>query len=399
MKRTETVDICKRHRIPDPVALARYESNPAFGPKVLFFSGGSALHRFTKLLIRYTHNSTHLITPFDSGGSSAEIRKQFKMLAVGDIRHRLMALAEPGLKGNPEVFRLFAVRLDPTLSQEALIDQLKLMIEGRDPLVRAIADPLRKIIRNHLNFFFKKMPASFSLKGASIGNLVLTGGYLNNRRQIDPVIYLFSRLIEARGTVRPITTQDLQLRAEFEDHETVVGQHLITGKESAPIEKKIVNLCLARSSGELANKPKIKRKVARLIEAAELICYPIGSFFSSLTANFLVQGVGDQVVKNQCPKVYIPNLGDDPEQYGYNLLDKVNLLIEMLRDSSSSPGEDADYLNFVLIDDDASQTLTPTEVSGLALRGITVINTELVDPENPDWIEPQHLINALLSLI
>jgi len=399
MKRTETVDFNKRYQIPNPVSLARYEANPALGPKVLFFSGGSALHGFSKLLIKYTHNSTHLITPFDSGGSSAEIRREFKMLAVGDIRHRLMALADPGLKGNPDVFKLFAIRLDSSLSQEELIGQLKAMIEGRDPAIRKIGDPLRKIIRNHLNFFYKKMPATFSLKGASIGNLVLTGGYLNNRRQIDPVIYLFSRLIEARGIVRPITTQDLQLLAEFEDGETVLGQHLITGKESTPIHKKISSLCLARSSGERAPKPKIKKKVARLIAGAELICYPIGSFFSSLTANFLVQGVGDQVVANRCPKVYIPNLGEDPEQYGYSLVDKIDQLIVMLRDSSNTPGADDDYLNFILLDSESSQTLRSKEIEALAQRGIRVINADLVDPDNLEYIEPKRLINALLSLV
>ena len=35
--------------------------------------------------------------------------------------------------------------------------------------------------------------------------LILAGGYLEHGRHIDPVIFLISRLVEARGTVRPIT--------------------------------------------------------------------------------------------------------------------------------------------------------------------------------------------------
>ena len=38
-------------------------------------------------LKHYTHNSIHLITPFDSGGSSAVIRRTFRVLSVGDIRN------------------------------------------------------------------------------------------------------------------------------------------------------------------------------------------------------------------------------------------------------------------------------------------------------------------------
>jgi 2-phospho-L-lactate transferase/gluconeogenesis factor (CofD/UPF0052 family) len=62
-----------------------------------------------------------MITPFDSGGSSAEIRKAFKMLAVGDLRNRLMALADQSVKGNPEIFLLFSYRFDANATQAELL--------------------------------------------------------------------------------------------------------------------------------------------------------------------------------------------------------------------------------------------------------------------------------------
>ena len=34
----------------------------------------------------------HFITPFDSGGSSAQLRKEFNTIAIGDYRNRLIAL-------------------------------------------------------------------------------------------------------------------------------------------------------------------------------------------------------------------------------------------------------------------------------------------------------------------
>ena len=45
----------------------------------------------------------------------------------------------------------------------------------------------------HLHFFEAERPVDFDLRGASIGNCILTGGYLNYHRKLDPVIYLFMR--------------------------------------------------------------------------------------------------------------------------------------------------------------------------------------------------------------
>jgi hypothetical protein len=55
------------------------------------------------LLCRFTHNSIHLISPFDSGGSSAVIREAFDMMAVGDIRNRLMSLADETVHGRQKL--------------------------------------------------------------------------------------------------------------------------------------------------------------------------------------------------------------------------------------------------------------------------------------------------------
>jgi CofD-related protein of GAK system len=151
-------------------------------------------------LIGFTHNSIHLITPFDSGGSSAVLRRAFHMPAVGDLRNRLMALADQTVRGNPEIYTLFAFRFPEDETPEALREQLDLMAAGSHPLVGAIPEPLRGIVRNHLGFFRTEMPADFDLRGAAIGNLVLTAGYLNQSRSLDSVLFLFSRLVEARGS-------------------------------------------------------------------------------------------------------------------------------------------------------------------------------------------------------
>ena len=60
--------------LPDALRVSRAASAPHLGPRVLFFSGGSALNGISRQLKTYTFNSIHLITPFDSGGSSQILR-------------------------------------------------------------------------------------------------------------------------------------------------------------------------------------------------------------------------------------------------------------------------------------------------------------------------------------
>ncbi|MCP4376356.1 MAG: GAK system CofD-like protein, partial [bacterium] len=98
-------------RIPDHLRIGRYRRAPEFGPRILFFSGGTALNTVSRTLKTYTHNSIHLVTPFDSGGSSAKLRHAFDMPSIGDLRSRLMALADEAVTGHPEIYRLFRYRL------------------------------------------------------------------------------------------------------------------------------------------------------------------------------------------------------------------------------------------------------------------------------------------------
>ena len=56
----------------------------------------------------------------------------------------------------------------------------------------------------------------------------------------------------------------------------------------------------------------LRDKVRNRILAADLICYPVGIFYSSVIANLLPKGVGDAILALTRPNVYIPNGGTDP---------------------------------------------------------------------------------------
>ena len=391
------IRVTREVEIPDLRKLERYRRTPELGPSILFFSGGTALRDTSRALISHTHNSIHLITPFDSGGSSAILRQAFGMPAVGDIRNRLMALADQSLQGNPAIFDLFAHRLSKKAAQPQLREELDSMASGKHPLVRHIPDPMRKIIRNHFHQFLDWMPEDFNLKGASIGNLVLTGGYLSNRRQMDPVIFLFSKLVPVCGVVRPTINKDLHLAVRLEDGQVIVGQHLITGKETPPLASPIKEAWLTASldSAEPV-RPVIRRKITERISEADLICYPPGSFFSSVIANLLPDGVGKAVARNTCPKVFVPNTSHDPETRGMSVTAQVDMLCRYL--ASSGAPTDSDVLGFVLVDTKSGRYPGGLDRKELEDRGLTVINAQLVTKESAPYIDAHRLSSILLSL-
>ncbi len=395
-----TIRIARSLTIPDPVRLERYHRSPSLGPRLLFFSGGTALRKLSRELVGYTHNSVHLITPFDSGGSSAKLRQAFHMLAVGDIRNRLMALADRSVRGNPEIYALFSTRFPGDEEPAVLAERLAAMVKGKDALVRAVPDPLRKIVRNFLRIFAACMPEDFDLAGASVGNLILTGGYLNHEQHIDPVIYLFSKLVEARGVVRPIVNRDLHLAAELADGRVLVGQHLLTGKEAPAITSPVKRLSLVKSleNPEPAT-VRIRSKIRELITGAELICFPMGSFYTSLIANLLPRGVGDAVAEADCPKVFIPNLGTDPEMLGLTVSDAVTTLLRYLEESAGACVPRERLLNFALLDTKNGDYRGPLDLSRIRRLGVEVIDARLVTQESAPLLDAGRLAEHLLSLV
>lgn len=394
------ITITRAVHLPDPIRLARFSRAPELGPRVLFFSGGTALRGLSRKLLRYTHNSIHLITPFDSGGSSAHLRKHFHMLAVGDLRNRLMALADRSLTGNPEILKLFAYRFPEDAEPADLRERLGNMLRGRDELVGDIPDPMRKLIRSHLAFFLERMPDNFELRGASIGNLILAGGFFNYKRHIDPVVYLFSKLVGAKGVVRPIISVDLHLISELEDGTVLVGQHLITGKEAPPLKKPITNVYL--SASRESPKPvriRIRNKVEELIRNAELICFPMGSFYSSIVANLLPEGVGQAISEADCPKVFIPNTTADPEQVGMNLHQSVGRLLEYLERSCTEETARDRLLNFVLMDSRRGGYAKPLELNKIKRFGIEVLDVDLITEQSAPYLDDDRVLEHLLSLV
>ncbi|WP_233145658.1 GAK system CofD-like protein [Phaeobacter sp. 22II1-1F12B] len=318
--------------VPDGLRVSRALSAPHLGPQILFFSGGSALNDISRQLKRYTYNSIHLITPFDSGGSSQVLRRAFDMPAVGDLRSRLMALADETVLGQPDIYALFSRRLDKDGSQKELRAEVAAMSAGKHPLIRAISRPMRSLIQTFLHSFETHAPEDFDYRNASIGNLIIAGGYLGHDRALEPVLFLMSKMVDVRGTVRSVVDANLQLGAELADGRRLTGQREITGKEVEPPESRIARLFLSDGKKEIAaGEIALPKRNRRLIDQAEVICYPPGSLYSSVVVNLMPAGVGKAIAARHVPKVYLPSLGPDPEALGHDLADQVAAILAPLR--------------------------------------------------------------------
>ncbi len=385
--------------VPDPLRISRYRKIPELGPRVLFFSGGSALNGLCKTLKNFTHNSIHLVTPFDSGGSSAELRRAFDMPSIGDLRSRLMALADDSVLGHPEVYQLFTHRFPDRADDGDLRARLQAMVSGKSHLVSDITNPMRRLIRNQLGYFLDAMPDGFDLRGASIGNLILAGGYLNNHQHLDPIIFLFSKLVNVQGTVRAVVNDDLHLGADLVDGRRVIGQHRLTGKQVAPLTSAIDRLFLSKRPDHYDPTPvQLRKKNRQLIRSADLICYPPGSFYSSVLANLLPTGVGRAVADNECPKVFIPNLGSDPEQLDMDFERALRALLDTLRADAGPDCATDRLLSFVLVDTRNGKYGPGVSPELVTAFGAELIDLKLISKQSAPYYDNELLVSALLSL-
>ena len=384
--------------LPNQSQIARYSNNPQLGPRLLFFTGGSALNPLCRTLVDYTHNSIHLITPFDSGGSSAALRHAFSMPAVGDFRSRLLALSDNRVDGSDALRAVFRHRLPKSGDAAMLRIELDTLTAGTHPLTAALNREDRTQVCRRLQAILTHLPVRFDLCGASIGNLIMTGIYLDENRQLGSAIDITSQLLHSLGTVKPIVDDNLHLAARLTNGETVVGQHRLTGKEHPPIAAPVFELHLSACDTHFTPlKTALPDSNRQLIRQADLICYPPGSFYSSVVANLLPEGVASAIADNPCRKVFIPNLGNDPECIGMSTDDLVQRLLDHLHDDVCNDNADR-FINTLLLDSRNGHYPTLPDPAVLQEMSIELVDTTLVSAASQPYYDARLLTEALLSL-
>ncbi|HSD55573.1 MAG TPA: 2-phospho-L-lactate transferase CofD family protein [Candidatus Saccharimonadales bacterium] len=166
--------------------------------KVAIFGGGGGGSVMAAGLVEALPNvDISVIVPTgDSGSKTGELREQFGGPAVGDARKVLAAVA-----GNQEAGELFGKRFarDDTLYTYTgpLYDNL--VRAGKDP------DAVSKVFERTGELVTELYDQGRSLKGHTLGNLILTAMSHDNNGDITPGIRLASSWLDARAQVIPAT--------------------------------------------------------------------------------------------------------------------------------------------------------------------------------------------------
>lgn len=355
------------------------------GPLV-FFTGGTALRGLAAEMALQDEPAAHLVTVFDSGGSSAELRRAFAMPAVGDIRNRALAMAPPSAAAD-----LLAHRLAVTMP-EAVMEFLA-VTSGCHPLWLTVPRGLRRRLLALLGPLGMTMPRTFDFRGASVGNLLLTSLYLRYGGNLTRATCAFTRLIRIVGVVRPVAECPAGLATELAvrlaDGREIIGQHRFASKyDPLGLGSPIVDVRLCDERGAPVQAP-MARAARGLVAKAGLLCYPVGSFFSSVAAALLPEGVARAVARSNAPKVYMPNPGFDPELEGVSVDVQLRLLCRL-----TSPAG----LTHVLLDaaDPRAAFFPQAAKSAGFVHPVQVVTADMVDADRR--IIPHTALDALRNI-
>jgi hypothetical protein len=239
-------------------------------PNVVVIGGGTGQSVFLRGLKHETKNITAIVTVADDGGGSGVLREDLGMIPPGDIRNCLLALAN----------------MEPAMSE---------VMRYRFP--------------------------DGSLKGQSFGNLFLaamTGIYDN----FETAVYKMGQVFAVTGRVLPVSLDNINLIAELENGETVVGESNIprqVRKTKSAIKKIYLDNPDAKPLDE----------VVTSIKNADAVAIGPGSLYTSILPNLLVEGVVDALSTTRAPKVYVCNIMTQPgETGGKNVLDHVKVIVD-----------------------------------------------------------------------
>lgn len=238
------------------------------GPKIVTIGGGHGLSQLLFGLKEYTSNITAIVTVADSGGSSGRLREEFNIVAPGDIRNCLVALADaPALMG--ELFQ----------------------------------------------FRFSK---DSELKGHNFGNLFLTAMVHLTDGDFEKAVDETSKVLAIRGSVVPSTVTNVHLVAEYMDGSRTEGEAEIPNPNSA----------IKRLSLTDTNARPTKAALTAIAEADMVILGP-GSLFTSIIPNLIIDGVADALAKSSAFKIHICNvMTQHGETDGFTASDHVQAVID-----------------------------------------------------------------------
>ncbi len=243
-------------------------------PRIVVIGGGTGLSILLRGLKEFTSNITAIVTVADDGGGSGVLREDLGMLAPGDIRACLLALANT----EPAMEKLLQYRFT----------------DGQ-------------------------------LKGQSFGNLFLAA--MNEiYGSFELAVKEASNVLSITGKVYPMTLEDVRLHAELENGCVIKGESII------PYEVQRNGCKIKRMFMD----PRISYPLTEAVDSikeADLIVLGPGSLYTSIVPNLLVNNMVDTIYNSRAPKVYICNVMTQPgETDGFDVVEHVKGILKHSRE-------------------------------------------------------------------
>jgi uncharacterized cofD-like protein len=307
----------------------------ARGPKIVAIGGGTGLSMLLRGLKRYTSNLTAIVTVADDGGSTGRLRQEFGVIAPGDLRQCIAALAE----AEPLMSRLFQYRFK----------------EGT------------------------------GLEGHSFGNLFIVA-MADVTGNFETAIHETSRVLNTRGSILPSTLEDVTLSARTNENEVVYGESNITERGGA-IREVYLNPRDAQAHPD----------AVRAVLDADLIVIGPGSLYTSVLPNLLVRDLQKAILTSTATRVFVCNVATQHgETDGFNVSDHLKVLeahtqrgIAHVVLANNNIGPELPQ----------SWQSNPVKVNGVAeIPDIRVVEADVVAEQNRYRHDPDKLAATILRL-
>ena len=311
-------------------------------PKVVVLGGGTGLSNLLRGLKYFPLDITAIVTVADDGGSSGRLRTEFNIPAPGDIRNVMIALSEFESKG----------------------EEL-------------------------LNYRFGGVS---DLAGHPVGNLMLAA-MINIEGNIVDGIKSLNEVLNIKGTVLPATSSSCTLIGEMEDGQIVVGESKIP-----KVNKKIKRVYFDK-------KPRAVKETIDAIEKADMVIIGIGSLYTSIIPNLIIDEIKEAIVKSNAYKIYVSNAMEQPgETAGYSVSDHIKAIY-------SHVGEE--FLNSVIVNSKKIPTdilkkykeqdvkSINVDLENLEKYNLKIIQQPLIEISEDETVRhnPLKLASAIYSLV
>lgn len=238
-------------------------------PNVVVIGGGTGSSIVLNGLKKYNGFNLSAIVPMgDSGGSSARLREDFGVLSAGEIRQRLVALADE--------------------------------------------ENVPKELTSLLDYRFERG----ELKGHTFGNILIAGMTELHGSQ-EKAIESLSRMVNIKGKIIPSTWDRFELVAEYENGKRIIGEHFI---DESTEESKIKHLYTEPVA-------KGNPQAVDAIRNADAIVFGPGDLYTSILHNMVIDGIPQAIRESDAKKIFICNLMTSVgETTGMNLQDLLDEL-------------------------------------------------------------------------